>query len=199
MDPAPAVYPMRIREHLGATVRDLLDGSGARMSQLAAERTNCEDSRLVGLQQRPLFIAERRERFIAVVGHQLSRLPCGACGGLPGPADGRVVVFRARRSAVRAARRAPLDLYLPHCVSFLPCWLRWSAAVTGDPATLVSLRLESAWQHPLAGSRMSNQCRNPCREVGHCQACCQAGEEAPLDHGDSPDRGTAEPIDHGQA
>jgi len=47
---------------------------------------------------------------------------------VPGPADGRVVVFRARRFAVRAARRAPLDLYLPHCVSFLPCWLRWSAA-----------------------------------------------------------------------
>src|SRR4029077_5779063 len=94
-----------------------------------------EDSRLVGLQPRLLFIAERRERLIAVVGHQLSRLPCGACGGVPGPADGRVVVFRARRFAVRAARRAPLDLYLPHCASFLPCWLRWSAVVAGDPAT----------------------------------------------------------------
>src|SRR5580693_1121735 len=91
--------------------------------------------RSVGLQPRPLLIAERRERLIAVVGHRLSRRPCGACGGLPGPADGRVVVFRARRFAVRAARRAPLDLYLPHCVSFLPCWLRWSAVVTGDPAT----------------------------------------------------------------
>ena len=45
------------------------------------------------------------------------------------------MVFRARRFAVRAARRAPLDLYLPHCVSFLPCWLRWSAVVAGDPAT----------------------------------------------------------------
>src|SRR6266567_4196367 len=98
---------------------------------LQAPEAHCEDSRLVGLQQRPLFIAERRERFIAVVGHQLSRLPCGACGGVPGPADGRVVVFRARRFAVRAARRAPLDLYLPHCVSFLPCWLRWSAVVAG--------------------------------------------------------------------
>ena len=91
--------------------------------------------RSVGLQPRPLLIAERRERLIVVVGHQLSRLPCGACGGLPGPADGRVVVFCARRFAVRAARRAPLDLYLPHCVSFLPCWLRWSAVVAGDPAT----------------------------------------------------------------
>jgi hypothetical protein len=40
------------------------------------------------------------------------------------------VVFRARRFVVRAARRAPLDLYLPHCVSFLPCWLRWSAVVS---------------------------------------------------------------------
>ena len=87
--------------------------------------------RSAGLQPRPLLIAERRERLIAVVGHQLSRLPCGACGGLPGPADGRVVVFRARRFAVRAARRAPLDLYLPHGVSFLPCWLRWSAVVAG--------------------------------------------------------------------
>jgi hypothetical protein len=77
--------------------------------------------RSVGLQPRPLLIAERRERLIAVVGHQLSRLPCSAYGGLPGPADGRVVVFRARRFAVRAARRAPLDLYLPHCVSFPPC------------------------------------------------------------------------------
>src|ERR1700722_18365776 len=69
--------------------------------------------RSVGLQPRPLLIAERRERLIAVVGHQLSRLPCGACGGLPGPADGRIVVFRTRRFAVRASRRAPLDLYLP--------------------------------------------------------------------------------------
>jgi len=77
---------------------------------LQAPEAHCEDNRLVGLHPRPLFIAERRERLIAVVGHQLSRLPCGACGGVPGPADGRVVVFRARRFAVRAARRAPLDL-----------------------------------------------------------------------------------------
>jgi hypothetical protein len=102
---------------------------------LQAPEAHCEDSRLVGLQPRPLFIAERRERLIAVVGHQLSRFPRGACGGLPGSADGRVVVFRARRFAVRAARRAPLDLYLPHCVSFLPCWLHWSAVVAGAPAT----------------------------------------------------------------
>ncbi len=95
--------------------------------------------------RRPLLIAERRERLIAVVGHQLSRLPCGACGGLPGPADGRVVVFRARRFAVRAARRAPPDLYLPHGVSFLPCWLRWSAVVAGDPATRAETPLAESW------------------------------------------------------
>src|SRR6266699_7304744 len=105
---------------------------------LQAPEAHCEDSRLVGLLPRPLFIAERRERLIAVVGHQLSRLPCGACGGLPGPADGRVVVFRARRFAVRAARRAPPDLYLPHDGSVRPCWLRWSAVVAGDPATRVA-------------------------------------------------------------
>ena len=98
-----------------------------------------------GLQPRPLLIAERRERLIAVVGHQLSRRPCGACGGLPGPADGRVVVFRARRFAVRAARRAPPGLYLPHGVSFLPCGLRWSAVVAGDPATRAGTPLAESW------------------------------------------------------
>src|SRR6266576_3726858 len=35
------------------------------------------------------------------------------------------------------------------------------------------------------GPPMSNQCRNPCREADHYQACRQAGEEAPPDHGDS--------------
>ena len=35
-----------------------------------------------------------------------------------------------------------------------------------------------------AGSPMSNQCRNPCREAGHYQACPQAGEETSPDHGD---------------
>src|SRR3984957_18608022 len=44
--------------------------------------------RSVGLQPRPLLIAERRERLIAVVGHQLSRLRAA-----------RTVAFRARRMA----------------------------------------------------------------------------------------------------
>ena len=80
-----------------------------------------------------LLIAERRERLIAVAGHQLSRLPCGACNGLPAGADGRVVVFRARRFAVRAAVRVPLIL---HRLTVRPsCWLRRSAVVAGDPAT----------------------------------------------------------------
>jgi hypothetical protein len=39
----------------------------------------------------------------------------------------------------------------------------------------------------------------PAPVPANCQACRQAGEEATPDHGDSPDRGTAEPIDHGQA
>ena len=112
----------------------------------------------VGLQPRPLLIAERRERLIAVVGHQLSRLRCGACGGLPGPADGRVVVFRARRFAVRAARRAPPGLYLPHCVSFLPCWLRWSAVVAGDPATRAETPLAESWP---GGRRPRGPARRP--------------------------------------
>lgn len=46
--------------------------------------------RSVGLQPRPLLIAERRERLIAVVGHQLSRLPCGSYR-----------VFRAARAAAQ--------------------------------------------------------------------------------------------------
>ena len=114
--------------------------------------------RSVGLQPRPLLIAERRERLIAVVGHQLSRRPCGACGGLPGPADGRVVVFRVRRFAVRAARRAPPGLYLPHCVSFLPCGLRWSAVVAGDPPRGPRHRWLS---HGLAGGEPRGSARRP--------------------------------------
>jgi hypothetical protein len=39
----------------------------------------------------------------------------------------------------------------------------------------------------------------PVGEAGHYQACRQAGEEASPDHGDSRDRITADPIDHGQA
>jgi hypothetical protein len=35
---------------------------------------------------------------------------------------------------------------------------------------------------------MSNQCRNPCREAAHYQACRRAGEEASPDHSDSHDR-----------
>ena len=35
---------------------------------------------------------------------------------------------------------------------------------------------------------MSNQCPNPCREAGHCQACRQEDEEASSDPGDSRDR-----------
>ena len=46
--------------------------------------------RSVGLQPRPMLIADRRERLIAVVGHQLSRLPCGSYR-----------VFRAARAAAQ--------------------------------------------------------------------------------------------------
>src|SRR5712691_1889670 len=55
------------------------------------------------------------------------------------------------------------------------------------------------WQR----SRLARPCQSAaeisCREAGHYQACRQAGEEASPDHGDSRNRSTAEPIDHGQA
>src|SRR5258708_1720896 len=37
-----------------------------------------------------------------------------------------------------------------------------------------------------------------CREAGQYQPCREAGEEASPDPGDSRDRSTADPIDHGQ-
>src|SRR5580704_16712241 len=44
------------------------------------------------------------------------------------------------------------------------------------------------WAAPPGGLAHANQCRNPCREAGHYQACRQAGEEASPDHDDSRDR-----------
>jgi hypothetical protein len=54
------------------------------------------------------------------------------------------------------------------------------------------------WQR----SRLARPCQSAaeisCREAGHYQARRQAGEETSPDHGDSRDRSTADPIDHGQ-
>src|SRR2546427_1946397 len=45
------------------------------------------------------------------------------------------------------------------------------------------------WNSPGSAPRRARPCRNnaeiPCREADHYQACRQAGEEAPPDHGDS--------------
>jgi hypothetical protein len=54
--------------------------------------------------------------------------------------------------------------------------------------------LEFARQHPGGLAHVNPLLKISCREAGHSKACRQAGEEASPDHGDSCDRGIAEPI-----
>jgi exodeoxyribonuclease V alpha subunit len=76
------------RELIGPCLDELAATGGVGTSQQRARFHLLRRS--VGLQPRPLPIAERRERLIAVVGHQLSRLPCGSYR-----------VFRAARAAAQ--------------------------------------------------------------------------------------------------
>src|ERR1039457_2127991 len=55
------------------------------------------------------------------------------------------------------------------------------------------------WQRSRLAHPDQSAAEISCREAGHYQACRQAGEEASPDHGDSRDRSTADPIDHGHA